>query len=192
MVFRRTQHDPGDVRTQDDPPETVYRNAANAPEGLYYGYPRSAYPYGPGYTAPDDSFGSGAASAVTFLAGLWLAIAPFALDYTATGGEFGGYWNDVTIGIVIALLAIVRAVAPRDVPWFSIVNVVLGAWLIAAPWVLAYNTGADATAATANDMIVGAIVVIAAATSAALTYRRRSKIRDEMRRAGRRSAAAGQ
>lgn len=192
MVFRRTPHDPGDVRAQNDPPETVYRSEANAPEGLYHGYPSSAYPYGPGYTAPDDSFGSGAASAVTFLAGVWLIVSPFALDHAAAGGEFGAYWNDITIGIVIALLAIVRAVAPRDVPWFSIVNVALGAWLIVAPWVLAYNAGADATAATANDMIVGAVVMIAAATSAALTYRRRSRIRDEARRAGRRSAEAGQ
>ncbi|MFC4852819.1 SPW repeat protein [Actinophytocola glycyrrhizae] len=187
MVFRRTPDDPGDTRVQDDPPGTVYRERA---DGVDLGYPRSAYPYGPTYSVPDDSFGSSAASAVTFLAGVWLIVSPFALGHTATGGEFGGYWNDVTVGIVIALLALVRAVAPREVPWFSMVNIALGGWLILAPWVLAYNEGADAVAATTNDMIVGAVVVLAAAVSVVLTFRRRARVREEARRAGRRSAEA--
>ncbi|MEU0529008.1 SPW repeat protein [Amycolatopsis tolypomycina] len=149
------------------------------PYGYAFGYPAYGHPYGPGYDAPPDSLGAGGASAITFLAGVWLVIAPFALDYEATGSGLNGYWNDVTIGIVVALLALVRAVGPRDVPWFSVVNVVLGGWLLAAPWVLGYNQGTDSAPATINDMVLGAVVVIAAATSAAFTYRHRARIREE-------------
>lgn len=73
--------------------------------------------------------------------------------------------------MVIGLLALVRAVVPREVPWFSMVNVTLGVWLLAAPWVLGYDEGAAATTATVNAMVTGAVVVIAAATSVVLTWR---------------------
>ncbi len=155
------------------PPDTAQYPYGMA--GVVGGY---GYPDAPVYRVRDDSMGASAASAVTFLAGVWLVIAPFALDYTATGGGFDGYWNDVAIGIVIAVLALVRAVAPREVPWFSLVNVGLGAWLLVAPWVLAYNELIDATGATINDMVVGAIVLVAAACSAAMTYRRRQERND--------------
>ncbi|NJO00709.1 MAG: SPW repeat protein [Bacteroidia bacterium] len=42
--------------------------------------------------------------------------------------------------------------ATRGVRWW---NVPLGVWLLFAPWILAY----DSTAAIANDMLCGAVIV---------------------------------
>ena len=109
--------------------------------------------------------GAGAASAVTLLAGIWLLLAPSVLDYPAGSSARG---HDIVIGSALAILAAVRIVAPRDVPWFSVVNVLLGGWLIMAPFVLDHI--ADIGVAMANDVVVGLVVVVMAATSAATTF----------------------
>lgn len=133
-------------------------------------YPRG-YPYGaPLAYRGREPLGASAASAVTFLAGVWLVLAPFVLDYAPADSGIGAYWNDLVVGVAIAMLAIVRAVAPSNVPWFSIVNVVLGAWLIVAPFVLEYE-GAHEGVSIGNDLAVGLVVIVMAATSAASTFR---------------------
>lgn len=142
------------------------------------GDPTGVYPRGYPYGAPLAYEGrvplaASAASAVTFLAGVWLVLAPFVLDYAPAGSGIGAYWNDLVVGVAIAMLAIVRAVAPSNVPWFSIVNVVLGAWLIVAPFVLEYDTRANDGVAIGNDLAVGLVVIVMAATSAASTFRHR-------------------
>lgn len=43
---------------------------------------------------------------VNFILGLWLIIAPFVLQYKA---DSVATWNSVIIGIVVAILSIVRA-----------------------------------------------------------------------------------
>jgi hypothetical protein len=43
---------------------------------------------------------------INFVLGLWLIIAPFALHYNT---EFVATWNNVIIGIIVAVLSIVRA-----------------------------------------------------------------------------------
>lgn len=121
MVLRRLPPEPrpSDVESpRREEPELT-------PESLRpYGYTPLVYSYGvPLSAGPRAPIGAGVASAVTFLAGLWLVIAPYALNY-ATGVE--AQWNDLVVGGVIALLAPVRAFAPANVPWFSIVNVALG------------------------------------------------------------------
>jgi hypothetical protein len=47
--------------------------------------------------------------------------------------------------------------------WASWVNVILGAWLIISPWTMGYRTGAS----TAEDVILGAAVIIVALVSMA-------------------------
>lgn len=141
--------------------------------------PERMYSYGYPYGTPlayegRVPLGASAASAVTFLAGVWLVLAPFVLDYAPAGSGIGAYWNDLVIGVAIAVLAIVRAVAPSNVPWFSIVNVVLGAWLIVAPFVLEYE-GANKGVSIGNDLAVGLVVIVMAATSAVSTYRHRRR-----------------
>jgi hypothetical protein len=49
---------------------------------------------------------------VNFVLGLWLIVAPFALHYRDITGAM---WNNVIVGIVIAILAIYRALEKSDV-----------------------------------------------------------------------------
>lgn len=135
-----------------------------------YGY---GYPYGAQLAHQEMPPGASIASAVTFLAGAWLVLSPFALNYAPAVQGVGAYWNDLVIGSAIAVLALVRAVSLRNVPWFSVVNVALGAWLIMAPMVLDYAEGVNTARASANDVIVGVLVLLLAGTSAAITYRNR-------------------
>jgi hypothetical protein len=115
--------------------------------------------------------GASAASAVTLLAGIWLLLAPSVLDYPAGSSARG---NDIVIGSAIAVLAIVRVAAPRNVPWFSVVNVLFGGWLIMAPFLFDHI----GDVAMANDIVVGLVVVVMAATSAAATFAYRRTHRD--------------
>lgn len=101
-----------------------------------------------------------AASGTDVLAGLWLIAAPFVFNYSANGGSV---WNDVTVGIVIALLAAVQVSEGRSSSWASWLNVGLGAWLIVAPFALGFPTG---SAAMWNDIILGGVVGILALFSA--------------------------
>lgn len=139
--------------------------------------PENMHSYGYPYGAPlayegRVPLGASAASAVTFLAGVWLVLAPFVLDYAPAGSGIGAYWNDVVVGVAIATLAIVRTVAPSNVPWFSIVNVALGAWLIVAPFVLEYE-GTNKGVSIGNDLAIGMVVIVMAAASAVSTFRHR-------------------
>lgn len=134
------------------------------------------YPYGaptarPRWTPP----GARGVSAVTFLAGVWLLLAPFVLDYAPVAAGLGAYWNDLVLGAVVALLALVRVVAPERVLWLSLVNAVLGAWLVAAPFVLDYHARAYAYEATGNDVAVGLLVFVMAVVSAATTYQQQRR-----------------
>lgn len=156
-------------------PRTAERSTGPIPEQRQpYTYPGYGYAYGASSAYPATPPAASAASAVTFLAGVWLVLSPFVLDYAPAAQGFGAYWNDLVVGSAIAMLALVRAVSPRNVPWFSVVNVALGTWLVFAPMVLDYAEGVNTTRATLNDMIVGALVVIMAALSAAITYRNRN------------------
>lgn len=114
------------------------------------------------------------ASAVNFLAGVWLVLAPFVLGFGTTGGVVKGYWNEIVLGVVVAMLALVRVFAPQETPWFSVVNGVLGLWLIVSPFVLGYE-GPDAPMSIAVDVSTGAVIAVMATVSAVSTYRVRAR-----------------
>ncbi|WP_447001878.1 SPW repeat domain-containing protein [Saccharothrix isguenensis] len=118
---------------------------------------------------------AGMASGVAFVAGVWLALAPFALGYAPASEGFEGYWHDIVVGGTIALLALVRSLAPRHLPWLSLVNVVLGVWLIFAPVVLGYEPWPGSTTAAVNAIVVGGVVIAMALLSAFATYRSRGR-----------------
>jgi hypothetical protein len=112
---------------------------------------------------------------VTFLAGVWLLLAPFVLDYAPAPDGVGAYWNDLVVGGAIAVLALVDAVAPAQLVWFRFVNAVLGGWLIAAPFALDYEARAYALRAIGNDVAVGLLVLVTALASAVTAYQRRKR-----------------
>jgi hypothetical protein len=112
-------------------------------------------------------------SALTFLTGVWLVLAPFALDYPATGTKFDGSWNDLVVGSAIAVVALVRIALPARTAALGPVNVGLGVWLVVAPTALAYNRVFDASPATWNDIVVGVTVMLLAAVGTLIDRRRR-------------------
>lgn len=106
-------------------------------------------------------------SGINVLLGLWLVIAPFLLGYS---GLTAALWNDVAVGALIAILAGIRTAKPLQQEGISWTNVVLGAWLIVAPFVLGYGAaqaqpGSATGAALSNDIIVGLLVVVLASWS---------------------------
>lgn len=92
-------------------------------------------------------------------------ISPWILDYANVVPGFGGFWNEVAVGATIAFLALARVAFPRNFATLSWVNAVLGAWLIAAPWVLGYNDTYDIPKAFWNDIATGAAIIILAFSS---------------------------
>lgn len=104
-------------------------------------------------------------SGINVVLGLWLVIAPFLLGYS---GLTAALWNDVLIGALIAILAGIRTAKPLQQEGISWTNVVLGAWLIVAPFVLGYGAAqaeSAARVAQSNDIIVGLVVVVLASWS---------------------------
>jgi peptidoglycan/LPS O-acetylase OafA/YrhL len=118
---------------------------------------------------------AGLASGVAFLAGAWLAVAPFALQYAPATKGFEGYWHDIGVGATIAVLSLVRSVAPRRLPWLSLVTAGLGTWLVFAPVVLGYAPWPGSTTAAVNAIVVGGVVIAMALLSAVATYQRRRR-----------------
>jgi hypothetical protein len=102
-------------------------------------------------------------SGINIVAGLWLIIAPFVLGYAAVQAAV---WNDIVIGVAVAIMAIVRVTQPARYEGLSWVNVVLGVWLILAPFMLGY---ARIQPAVWNDVLMGLVVLALAATSAMAT-----------------------
>jgi uncharacterized membrane protein len=81
--------------------------------------------------------------------GLWLMFAPSTLGSTGKAAH-----SDHLIGALVLTVAVIALAEVGRAARF--VNVLFGAWIIAAPWLLAGATAA----ATWNDMIAGTLVIL--------------------------------
>ncbi|WP_284740356.1 SPW repeat domain-containing protein [Amycolatopsis sp. RTGN1] len=109
-------------------------------------------------------------SSLAFVAALWLGFAPYVLHFSEVrGGLANGI--DVLVALVVGVLALVRTVVPRDFPAFSVVNAVLGLWLVVAPFVLGY----ELARVVVTDLVVSVLLLGLSELSAVLTYRQRAK-----------------
>ncbi|WP_157937628.1 SPW repeat protein [Oceaniglobus roseus] len=94
---------------------------------------------------------------ITLLAGLFLVVTPFLLSIPAQEG--GSTWlltvNFVASGIAAIVLALAALTAFRQ--WEEWLDIALGLWLVASPWILGFSDLKNAVWAA-----VGAGVVIAA------------------------------
>lgn len=95
------------------------------------------------------------ASGINVLAGLWLIISPYIFGFTQ------GVTNSVIIGIVVAVLALIRFINPVQASWLSWINTILGIWLIVSAFVMGV-----AAAPFWNTLILGIIVAVMAIWSA--------------------------
>lgn len=95
--------------------------------------------------------------ALTFLAGVWLVLAPLLLDFDAARRAFRPYWVPLVLAVVIMMVGVLRALAPLDVPWLRTVNIGLAAALVVA----AFLVRADVSSVVQiNQIVVGAAVAL--------------------------------
>ena len=90
------------------------------------------------------------ASGLNVLAGIWEVLAPFILGYAA---EATPTTNAILVGLIVTVLAAIRFLGAYRAAWMSWVNAALGAWLIAAPFILGYFG-----TPRINDIILGIII----------------------------------
>jgi hypothetical protein len=96
------------------------------------------------------------AGILSIIAGIWILISPWVRGYAV---DTGGMWNSVIVGIVIAVLALIRASGAYTLAWLSWINAILGLWLIISPWVYDYDNN---TEGNWNSIILSIIVCILA------------------------------
>ncbi len=105
---------------------------------------------------------------VIALLGLWQIAAPFALGYAHVTAPL---WNSVIVGALLIGFSLTcavttSAVLARTMDWL---NVILGIWLIVAPFVMGY---AGIVAGLWNAVIVGTLVAALSLWALTSLYRR--------------------
>ena len=100
------------------------------------------------------------ASGINLVLGAWLVASPWIFGF---GGPAG--WNSVVVGGLIFIIALTRVVSLVGSA-LARVNLVLGLWTIASPWVYAYAGGEPAMW---NSIVVGIVVALLALWSANAT-----------------------
>ena len=89
-----------------------------------------------------------------FLTGLWLFLSPWLMDYSTLSHAA---WNAYIIGA--ALVVFEAAALAYSTIWEELLDMALGVWLLASPFVLGFVAQ---QAAAMNAVIVGVIVIILA------------------------------
>lgn len=105
------------------------------------------------------------ASVGNVLAGLWLIVAPFALNF---GSSETAQWNHVIVGAAVLVLAGIRAFDPDEREGISWANAAFGLWMIVSPFVLTYG---QVDQAQTSAIVTGLIILALAAISAYETNR---------------------
>jgi hypothetical protein len=112
--------------------------------------------------------------------GIWLFISPWALGFASSGPSGGtnaapgggsalssASWDAWIVGILIALVAI--SALSRMALWQEWVNLILGAWVVIAPWALGFSNISNAAW---DHWIVGFLVFIFSLASVSAMRRR--------------------
>jgi hypothetical protein len=86
--------------------------------------------------------------------GVWILISPAVLVMD-TGGVAA--WNAYVLGIAVGVIAIVALIQPAG--WEEVINLLLGLWLLASPWILGFS---PVSAAVTNQVIFGLLIVVGA------------------------------
>ncbi|WP_344328178.1 SPW repeat domain-containing protein [Streptomyces macrosporus] len=115
------------------------------------------------------------------LAGVWLLLAPWFLDYPFTDAAVDAQRNETGVGIVVVLTAGARMVRPRG--WLSdLIILALGIWLVVAPFQIDYGGPAvTPETAQANEVVTGVVLVVLAVASLLLLLRIRRTTPEDAR-----------
>jgi hypothetical protein len=104
---------------------------------------------------------------INLILGVWLFAAPWMFGFA--DGVAG--WNAWILGALIALVAIAALTAFTE--WEEWANLLLGLWVLVAPWNLGFE---GSTVATINHAIIGIVVAVLAAIELWLTYRKPPRV----------------
>jgi hypothetical protein len=130
----------------------------------------------------------------TLVLAIWLFISPWVLQFGSgvptspvTAGPGGGpiavvsnaAWNAWVLGVIVFLISL-SAISRMEF-WQEQINVLLGAWIFAAPWALGF-AGGNYAAAAWDHWIVGALIFIVSIWN--LSVARRRPITTDMAHAG--------
>jgi hypothetical protein len=99
-------------------------------------------------------------SGLNVLAGIWLIISPFVLDYG--GGD--AVWNPIVFGAIVTVLAFARFAGAFEARVLASINMAIGVWLFISAWWLA-----DTARASWNVGVMGIVVFFLAAFSLSAT-----------------------
>lgn len=95
-------------------------------------------------------------SGLNVVLGAWLIVSPWVLGYS---GAHNATWTSIGVGTCVLLVAALRVLYPDHSAGLAWVNVALGAWLVAASYVVPYADAADRTPVHWNDVLVGAGII---------------------------------
>ncbi|WP_416316257.1 SPW repeat protein [Streptomyces sp. S584] len=110
------------------------------------------------------------ADAPVFLLGLYCAVSPWVLHFTANQPSL--VTHNLVIGLAIAVLALCFTAMPERMTGMSIAIVALGAWLIVSTWVVGQSPDMGVIL---NNVIVGGLAVVLGAACAGLSMKNRKK-----------------
>lgn len=99
------------------------------------------------------------ANLLLIILGLCVIVSPFALRFADLQAMEGGDWNDVATGLAVLSLAAGERGAHRA---GSVFNVLLGAWLIASPFVFGFSSPGPFW----TNIILGIAILITAIVAA--------------------------
>lgn len=91
---------------------------------------------------------------LTFIAGWWLLLSPWVMDYHHLGYAA---WSAVLVGTVLMLSEFMAFVRPGA--WEEVLDICLGSYLVASPFILGFT----ANSAVANNAYLVGLLVIALA-----------------------------
>ena len=95
---------------------------------------------------------------LNLLLAIWLFISPWVYGSYSQANA----WNSWIVGALIAIFAISRLASPAGSMMFIWLNLVLGAWTFASPWVYSFTAERPRFV---NSLCVGALVFIFAAVA---------------------------
>jgi hypothetical protein len=104
--------------------------------------------------------------APVFLIGLYCAISPFVVHYSATQPQLATH--NLIMGIAIGVLAVGFAVTPTRMYGLSWAMCAMGAWMIIAPWIV--GSGPD-LGVILNNVIIGGLIVVLGLLCAGLSMK---------------------
>lgn len=102
------------------------------------------------------------ASGANMLLGIWLIVSPWVFYYSGRSAVL----SSVSVGTLIALLAVSRLASLHNSAALSGINLVLASWTVYSPWAYGYATN---ECALLDNVLVGILVAALAIWSATAT-----------------------